>query len=155
MTSLIFPLSLFVPDLHCFSSFYWTFTRCAPAVFPNVIQGVKQYHCLYSVWIKRGVEAPPVKMSEWQGTTGGWVKCDLTKKEQKLKRNRLIRSFFSFLHPDSCRRRSRKSSVCLKSVCPPTHRCLPSRCWPTSRLVAACRFEQNLNSNLRLESHPY
>lgn len=100
------------------------------------------------------VEALPVKMSESgrEPRAAWWNVISQKRTKSKKKKKQADKEFLLRLHPDSCWRWSGKSSVCLKSVRPPSRHCLPPRCWPTSRSVAACRVERNLKSNLRLES---
>lgn len=128
--------------------------RCAPGVFPNIIQVVKQYHCLCFVWTKRG--------SRSLRAAGSHERLGEMWSHKKSKKKQTDIEFLLRLHPDSCRHRSGKSPVCLKAIRPPTHPAVPpdvgrrpGRHMIPCQPVAPCRSGQNLYSNLRLESHTH
>lgn len=93
------------------------FYRCAPGVFPNIIQVVKQYHCLCFVWTKRG--------SRSLRAAGSHERLGEMWSHKKSKKKQTDIEFLLRLHPDSCRHRSGKSPVCLKAMRPPTLPSLP------------------------------
>lgn len=136
------------------------FLRCAPGVFPNIIQVVNQYHCLCFVWTKRGGRS--------LGAAGSHERLGEMWSHKKSKKKQTdIESFFSaciLIHVGTGAERRR--SVLKPSARPPTLPSLPMLAdvqvgtwFPASRwlLVARGKISTQTSdwSHTRINSNTY